>query len=371
VAPVRVLWVIKGLGPGGAERLLVSLAEALSGEDMELACAYLLPWKSHLRAALQSAGVEVECLDVRSEADPRWLKRLAAFVRRFDPDVVHFHSPLIAGIARPLVRAGGLRQRPRTMTSEHNVFSSYAVPTRLFDRATWRIDDVHLAVTDEARASLPKQLRAETEVVVHGVPLPSVTARLDRRNEMRRMLGFGSKEVVVGTVANYRAQKDYPTLLEAARRALSLDERIRFVAVGQGPLESEIVRLHQALGLGERFLLTGYRDDAIDILSACDVFCLSSRHEGYPVAMMEALALGLPVVATRVGGLAEAIRDGCEGVLVPAGDVEQLAEALVSLARADELRAKYSVAARQRSRLFDIRRAGSRHVEIYRSLRSG
>ena len=136
---------------------------------------------------------------------------------------------------------------------------------------------------------------------------------------MRATLGLASDEIVVGTIANYREQKDYPTLLTAAADVIGRGLPVRFVAVGQGPLEEQIHARHVALSLGDRFLLLGHRTDAVQVLAACDVFCLASKWEGLPVALMEALVLGLPVVATAVGGVAEAVDDGGEALLVPSG----------------------------------------------------
>ena len=133
-----------------------------------------------------------------------------------------------------------------------------------------------------------------------------------------RGLCIASGELVIATIANFRAQKDYPNLLAAARILIDRGVAARIVAVGQGPLEAEMRALHDELDLGDRVLLLGQRDDAMRVLAACDVFTLASDNEGLPVSIMEALALGLPVVATAVGGIPEAITDGVEGLLVPA-----------------------------------------------------
>ena len=102
---IRVLWVTKGLGPGGTERLLVEHASAGDRDSFEYEAAYLLPWKDHLVPELTKLDVATHCLDVRSELDVRWLLRLDHLVRRGRFDVVHLHSPSVAAAARPLVKA--------------------------------------------------------------------------------------------------------------------------------------------------------------------------------------------------------------------------------------------------------------------------
>jgi glycosyltransferase involved in cell wall biosynthesis len=185
---------------------------------------------------------------------------------------------------------------------------------------------------------------------------------------MRAELDLQPSEIVIGTVANYREQKDYPTLLEAAADVIGRGLLVRFVAVGQGPLHDAIHARHEALGLGDRFLLLGYRADAVRVLAACDVFCLASRWEGLPVALMEALVLGLPVVATAVGGVAEAVTDGREGLLVAPGRPRELADALARVVTDARLRASLARAASERGASFDITRATRRIEARYREM---
>src|SRR5947207_4865366 len=134
--PIRVLWLTKGLGPGGAERLLVSFAAKADRERFDLRAAYLLPWKDHLVAQLAALGVPADCLDGRLEVDPRWVRRLRTLVREARIDVVHVHSPLVAALARPALRALPRQDRPALMGTEHNVWSSHHPATRCANRLT-------------------------------------------------------------------------------------------------------------------------------------------------------------------------------------------------------------------------------------------
>ena len=114
---------------------------------------------------------------------------------------------------------------------------------------------------------------------------------------------------------------------------------MRFATAGQGPLEAEIRAEHARLGLGDRFALLGYRTDATRLVAAADVFVLASHHEGLPVTVMEALTLGVPVIAPDVGGIREAVTDGRDGLLVRPDDPTALADAIVRYATDDDLRA--------------------------------
>ena len=334
--------------------------------------AYLLPHKDHLVAELGAAGVEAVCLEAGSEWDVRWAGRLRRLVGERGIDIVHIHAPYPAAVARPVLRSLG-RRRPAIVYTEHNAWGGYSRVTRWANALTYRLDDARMAVSADALGSIPPILRGTTEVVVHGVDLDAVGRYRARRKAARAALGVGDDTVLVGTVANLRRHKDYPNLLRAARVVLDASVtagfEVVFVAVGQGPLEGEIRAEAVRLGLGESFRLLGYHPDPLEVLAGCDIFTLASMAEGYPVALMEALALGLPVVATDVGGIPDALRSGIEGLLVPPSRPDLLGEALVVLAGDATRRAEMGEAAALRSGLFDIRRAAARIEAIYEQVR--
>jgi glycosyltransferase involved in cell wall biosynthesis len=242
------------------------------------------------------------------------------------------------------------------------------LPTRILNAVTYPLDDAHLAVSHAVAESIPRRLNGDLRVVIHGVFPERIRGHLEHRDEVRAELGVGPDEVLVGTVANYRAQKGYADLLKAARRVLDSDASARFVAIGRGPLEREIRARHRALELGERFILTGYREDAVRVLAACDTFTLASLYEGGPVALMEALALGLPVVATLVGGVPEIMSDGVEGMLVPPARPDLLADAITELVRDPGRRAAMGSAAAERGKELDIRKATRAVERTYREM---
>ena len=161
--------------------------------------------------------------------------------------------------------------------------------------------------------------RGGVEVVVNGVVLDHVMAQRRLRDEVRAELGLGPDELAIATVANLTPKKGYPDLMAAARLLIGRGHPVRFIAVGQGPLEEELRALHLAMGLGDRFVLLGYHPEPTRILAGCDLFAMASHYEGLPVALMEALTVGLPAVVTAVGGIPDAVTHGVEGLLVPPG----------------------------------------------------
>jgi glycosyltransferase involved in cell wall biosynthesis len=363
--PVRVLHLVKGLGPGGAERLLASVAEVADPDAVGYEVAYVLPHKQHLVPELEALGVRTHLLaGRRGLSDPRWPGRLRALAGRFD--VVHMHSPAVGAVARVVL---GLRKRrPLLVSTEHNVWSSHGRLTRVGNALTLPIDQQRWAVSEEVVESMWPRWRGATEVLVHGIPLDRVRARRGERAAARARHGWSDHEVVVAIVANLRANKDYPTLFRAAAEAIAVEPRLRFASVGQGPLEAELRAALATEHLGERFSMLGYHPDPLAVLAGADVFTLSSVHEGLPISLLEAMAVGLPPVVTRVGGNAEVVTDGVDGLLVEPRRPRALADAYVALARDADRRASLGAAAARRVEDFDIVRTARIVEDRYREL---
>lgn len=316
----------------------------------------MLPKKDHLTGRLETAGVTTYCLS-RVDNDRRWPLRLAKMVRSGDYDIIHVHSPMPGSIARLAARSKG-RRRPKIVTTEHNAWGTFVRPTRWLNRLTSRWNDSAFAVSDEVRDSMHGGSGGAVPVTLaHGIDVAHAASFSSQRSAARAEFGISDDEFVIGTVANFRVQKDYPNLLEAARQLTARGVAARWLIVGQGPLEMETRQLAHTLALGDRSLFTGFRPDAVRVMSAFDVFTLASSWEGLPVALMEALALGLPVVSTGVGGVAEAMEDGVDAILVPPRSATALADAWQRVMTDEGERAALSAAARSRSPEFDVSRA--------------
>ncbi len=359
-----MLWLTKGLGPGGAERLLLSFAQNADHERFELHAAYLLPWKDHLVAELDAADVTTHCLRSARPWDIRWWRRLRQLVATHGIDVVHLHSPLVAAQARLVLRTLPLGVRPTVVTTEHNVWGSHQRATRFLNQRTIGLDDHVFAVSDQVRDSMPPAISDRVEVLIHGVDVEAIAARRSERAAARLRLGIPDDALAVVTVANLRANKDYPNLLHAACQLIDDGKPVTFLAVGQGPLEHDLAMFRDELGLGDRFRFLGYQADPIGVLAVGDLFCLSSQYEGLPIALLEALAMGLPVVSTAVGGVPAVLTDGVEGRLVPSGDPAALADAIAELADPN-VRSRMADAAARRSTDFSIVHAVERQQRVY------
>jgi glycosyltransferase involved in cell wall biosynthesis len=287
---------------------------------------------------------------------------LRRLLRDQPTDIVHAHSPVLAAVVRVLARTLPRARRPAVVGTEHNRWPRHHRVTRLANRTTIRMEAATIAVSADVAATIQGARSGQVRVIEHGIDLDSVRARADRPGA-RAEFGATDDDVVVICVANLRREKALDDLIDAARTALTHTPQLRFVLVGQGPLADDVDRWIETAGIADRFTALGYRTDVARLLSGADVFTLSSHHEGLPVALMEALAVGLPVAATRAGGIPDAV--GEAGIVVPVGDRAGLAEAFVALATRPAERERLATTAAERSRWFSVDRAVDEIAAVY------
>ncbi len=363
----RVLLLIKGLGRGGAEQLLVNAVEHGDRTRFDYEVAYLLPWKDAFVPELEALGVQVTCL--QGARGMGWIGRLRSLIRGRGIEVLHVHSPYVAA----MVRASLGRARPVLVTTEHNVWERYHRSTYWANAITFPRNDHVFAVSEEVRQSIryPRALRflptPRLETLHHGIDVDRVVAT-PGPNGVRDELGIAPGAPVVGTVANFKPHKGYEYMLQIAAHVARERPDVRFVFVGQGPMEQEMLAEARRLGVADTIVFAGFREDALRLVRSFDVFAMSSIHEGLPLALLESMALGCPPVATRVGGVRAVIEDGVNGVTVEARRPEQQARAVLGLLEDDGLRRRLAAGARERARAFDVRQAVRRIEQVYGEL---
>jgi glycosyltransferase involved in cell wall biosynthesis len=297
-----------------------------------------------------------------SAADARWIGRLRSLIASERPSVVHAHLPFAAIGARLAVRC--LRRRPRMISTEHNTWDRYRVPTRWANAATIGMNDRTIAVSRAVAASMKAARARDIVVIPNGIDVERVRSRALSREDARRSLGLPLEAPIVGTVGGITAKKGHRVLVEAARRVVTRIPEATFAFVGL-PIDADGVR--RAISdaeLSERVLLCGYREDAARLMRAFDVVCLPSFHEGLPLSLLEALAHGIPCVATAVGGVPEVLAEGA-GILVPRADPSSLATALLEVLERPERAAELSAAARATSERYDVRETVRRTESVY------
>ena len=318
----RILWLLKSLGIGGAERLLLELLDHL--EDFEFHPAIVADEPRELEHAFSAAGIPATFLGARGPFDVRWVARFVELRRRIGPDVIHLHNPYPATGGRV---ASAFSRTPIVYT-EHNVWSRYHPLTRASNALTLPLTDRIVAVSEPVRRSivssrLGRVVAGRTEVIHNGIDVMRVKEDAAKEGAMLPRPSYGA-------VGHLRFSKGADVLVRAAaiieRR---LPEAAGFM-VGGGEHDARIRSLKAELGI-QRLELLGVRTDARRLMGQFDVFVVPSRQEGLPLALLEAMALERPIVATTVGGIPDVLTHGEDALLVPPEDPHALAEAILRL----------------------------------------
>jgi L-malate glycosyltransferase len=315
---------------------------------------------------LVAPTVQVFELDRRDGNDPRLVWQLYRLFRRERPDIVHTHSwgTLVEGII-----AARLARVPAVVHGEHGTLQLQARQKWLQPRIWSRADQV-LSVSTRLAERMSRETGfplSRIQIITNGVDCRRFTRVTSR--EARATLNLPAEAVVVGTIGRLVPVKDHASLLKAVRL---LGERglVPIVLIaGEGPLKDQLLGQAAALGLQSQLRLLGHRPDVESVLSAMDLFVLSSVSEGLPNTVLEAMAAGLPVVSTQVGGAEEVVEDGVTGLLVPSQSVDQLATAMAALLADPGRRASMGAAGRRRvTSMFSLSETVLRYHDLYRHL---
>jgi glycosyltransferase involved in cell wall biosynthesis len=329
---IVLLHVIDTLGLGGAERFLVGLCTTLPADRYQVIVS-AVSGNGPRSEDLSRAGVELWPLEARSNRDLRALFRLARFIRQRRVDIVHTHLFVGGAFGRLAAVLAGV---PIRVTTEQNAYApGHTLPRWqvVVDALLARLTDRLVAVSQGTRDYLIQEERvppARIRVVPNAIPWPEAVPPAQVA-AVKRELGGEGRFPLLGTVARLTPQKGLEVLLQALPAVRSRFPDLLWVVLGEGELRPELESLARRLGLEDHVRFCGQRRDVPAALLGLDLFVLPSLFEGLPLALLEAMASGTPVVATRVAGSSEVIEDGVNGRLVPPADAPALAEAIVGL----------------------------------------
>lgn len=376
--------VITKLAVGGAQETALSYCSQLDPDRwaMTLVTGPELSPEGDLFEEAGRRGVPVLTVPslrrrIRPLADTRAVVELVRLFRRERPDIVHTHSSKAGLIGRLAARIAGVPVVVHTVHgwSFHDGMSPVARTVavtleRLAARWTWPlvvVAEIDAEIGVAAGIGQP----AQYTVIRSAVDVDRLRRAAGSRASARAALGIPEGVPVAGTVTRLCRQKDPETLLRAARLTAELQPDARFVVVGDGPLRPQVERLLDELDLRDHVTLLGRRSDVEALLPGFDAFVLSSRWEGLPRVVIEAIAVGVPVVSTDVGGIAEAVEDQVSGLLVPPGDAVSLANALVRVLAEPGLGARLRANAATRVDEFDVGTMTDSLDDLYSGLLAG
>lgn len=360
VGKVKILFVIDTLASGGKERRLTELLKALVHRPEVSAELVILSNDIHY-TEVYTFNIRIHQLVRRSRKDLAIFRQLRLILKAFNPDAVHCWESMTAVYLAPLCK---IMNYPLINGMITNVPQVQNITNRHWLRArlTFPFSDV-IVSNSQAGIEAYRAPSGKSVVIYNGFNFQRLEGVLNKQ-EARLMIGVKTR-YVVGMVASFWQQKDYPTYYKAARILLRKRDDITFLAIGPGT-DSENSVKEAGSDFGKSFILMGKRSGIESLISAMDVCVLSTFTEGTSNSLLEYMAMGKPVVATRGGGTAELITDGIEGYLVRPEDPAMMADRINMLLDNAELRDSLGAAARARIiEGFSIGRMVTDYIRLY------
>ena len=365
---IRVLHVVTDFRYGGAEQVAANLLRTLDPEQFEAGAICLRgPFGFGIEKTVAGDGIPVRYMGKQKGFDPLVLARVNHAMERLRPHVVHTHTYALR-YAFPYML---YRRVPAMVHTVHNLAER---EVEWYDRWVHRLafgrGVVPVAIARAVADSIRRVYRIDGfPLIPNGIPVDAFRGlSIDDRERWRDKEGFARPHVLFVCVAGLRPQKNPALLLEAFARGPASDPRARLLFVGGGALRSELEGRIEALGLQGKVHLLGSRSDVPEILNAADIFVLSSDYEGNPLAVLEAMTAGKPVISTAVGGVPELLEGGC-GLLVPPRDAQALSKAMSYVLEDAGARISMGEASAARAlERFDLRVMTEAYAGLYREL---
>ena len=348
---LRVLHVITEIDRGGAENHLFDLVKHQRRSGMTVTIAYLCG-KGYWKVPLEALGAEVHPLWLQFYGELKPLVRLRRLIRGTEFDLVHAHLPPAELYVR-LALLGISRKALPFVITKHNQERFWAGPgKRILGRWVARRADRLITISEAVKAYMSGSGlgvdRRHLETIYYGIDAARFAeSPRAAATSLRRRWGIADNELAIGFVGRLVPQKDIGTLIRGFALFAARFAHAKLVIVGSGPLDEELRRIAEELRISGRIVWAGFRDDIATVISAFDIFALTSIYEGLGLVLLEAMASGLPIVATRVGAIPEVVADGETGVLVAPGRPNELATAFHNLSDSSR-QAQFGAAGRAR-----------------------
>ena len=365
---LKVAHIVPMLGPGGAERVAVDIVKGVDRQRFEpMVISIWRRLECDLDCLLDDSDLFVVYLGKGWGFDGRIYHRLHRVLKHCRPDIVHTHLHMLRYALPSLL----LLRNVSSLHTVHNLAEREVEPrARCIQSYALNHGVVPVAVSEEVAISL-KHLYGiqQCHVVPNGIPIDAFAHPRTARKEWRAQEGFRDDQVLFVCVARFSPQKNHELLLKAFAQGPASDRSAHLVLIGDGVLREQVKEQAKDLALNGQIHFLGLRNDISDALRATDVFVLSSEWEGNPLSVMEAMASGLPIVSTAVGGVPDLLANGREGFLVPPGDVTGFSGSMTYLLRDVGTRRSMGKAAAQRAKQdFDVSRMVRSYEQLYENL---
>ncbi len=364
-----ILYLVETGEPGGAERVIANMISSINTEHYRviLGCSGDPSW---LLSKVKECRVEVKHFKRNKVYDLKFLFDIWKTIRRENIDIIHSHMFTMNFYGTV---AGTMARRPVIVTIHDRVYDLRTAKRVRAYRIIGCLASRTVAVSEEIKEVLINKVGLSSRkvtLVQNGVNLDHYSDPKSAFTEVKEVLGVPPTSPVVGIIGLFHPVKGHSFFLKAAFQIIREVPTTYFVMVGDGPLRQNLEALAQSLGIRGKVIFTGFRDEIPEILTAIDVCVVPSLSEGLSMALLESMAAGRPIVATRVGGNCEAIRDGKDGILIPPSDHIALAKSVVTLLRNKSLCNQLGQSARTTaSERFSLKQMVESYETIYEEAR--
>ena len=361
---MKILHIINSLDCGGLEKFVIDLSaeQNARGHKAQIAC---LQKGGDLKPLAKDHKLLVTTFDKKGGIDFKLISQLSTLIQKEKFDIVHTHNiaPLIYGTI-----ASKLAFNHHIIQTRHG-----REPVRA-NSLIWALNKKVVTISNDAKEFLLQNNSVnenKISVIHNGINLKAFNAPLtdEQKNNFKKELGLKEDTLILGNVGRLAREKDQGSLIKAFKKLISKKIKVELVIVGDGPLKNNLMQLAKEFDVFDQIKFLGYRSDISKLLQIFDIFILSSFTEGISLTLLEAMASGKPVIATKVGGNPEVVVDNVTGILVPCGFPERIESAVMKLYANRSLLPEYGQAGQKRAyELFSLDRMTSEYEKLYQEI---
>ncbi|RPH52475.1 MAG: glycosyltransferase [Desulfobacteraceae bacterium] len=343
----KILHIVEDLKVGGLEKILASIVLSLDPSKYAPQ-VWCLTMGGQVADELIKQGISVRILGLNGYYNPLRIAALARMMKKEKFHIIHTHGYFAGTFGRLAAILAGV---PVIIAHVHSTYYDYGKRNLLIERFLSCFTDRIICISQavERFVTVNEKIRKEkTCLIYNGVTPPDKLLDDNLRKKLRASLGLDADVIVIAVVASLTANKGHGLLLTAFKEIFLRHPSVRLLIIGDGPLREQIEASTRQLMIDRVVLFMGIRKDVFDLLQIADIFVLPTQiREGLGVALIEAMAVGLPIIATSIGGIPEVIEDAGNGFLVSPGSSKQLAEAIRVLVNDQALRTDMGLRGRQ------------------------
>lgn len=344
---IKILHIIKSLGRGGAEMLLPETLKLHDKSKFQLHYIYFLPWKDEMVGSIKEAGGKLTCFPANNNIQIMMQgKKIIDYCKKNEIDLIHCHLPWAGFVGRYVFS----KMQLPVIYTEHNLQERYHFITKSLNKFTYNSQTLAIGVSQDVTDSILRNLDPKIPVIslLNGVNTDQFRRNKNAGRKIRSQFNIPEDAVVIGNVAVFRFQKRIEEWVQIFSRLSELNSNIYGIIVGFGPLEKDIKAVVKKLNLENKIFFPGLQKEVKPFFSAMDIFMMSSSFEGLPIALLEAMSMECAIVATRAGGIKEAVRNRTDGLTCEVEQWKSLADLCQELINNPEEMRKYQSEARRR-----------------------